>query len=319
MEDPFSKLSLAQLKFIAKSSNIKGYSNLNKKKLLDLIKNNSTKKNLQIIKKEIEKSIKKNGENEKFIRSPSLIFCKKKSNKKIGNYVINCQMHSNRMKNFKTFAKRANLKIQKEECVNGRDFTQTVICNMIKNNKLLHKSKLTPIELSICISHYNVWRRSLNSCDDYALVLEDDVKVSKDFVKNVNKIMEHLTQIGQSDFSILFLWNGNWMMSGNHLSNVTRVPGGIKIKKENINYNAGCVCYIISKKFMEYAMENFFPIKYPVDIWIGSKYKIGNHLTLKMKKYKKHCYKSPILRLDYCEGEESTQNYDLPTVETYVC
>ena len=224
---------------------------------------------------------------------------------KMGVYLINCQMHKDRYKKFHDFAKKANVVACRIPCVLGGKFNNEFLCDLIKKGLLRKNADMTKIEVSINLSHYNAWKSISNSCLKYGLVMEDDVEVHSNFVEKVNEILEALEEKGV-DFSILHLWNGNWMKTITKQKKILKTDSGIEILKENTGYNAGAVAYIISKEYAEFLINKSFPIKEPQDILMGSYYKNRNHLTLKMKFDKKEdCYKSPILD-NPCGGPEGT-------------
>lgn len=224
---------------------------------------------------------------------------------KMGAYVINCDMHKDRLKKFKKFAKKAGMDACRIPCVLGKKFTNELVCEMFKKNMLSKKADMTPIEVSINMSHFNIWMRLVNSCYDYALVMEDDVEVHKDFIERVNEIMDSLEE-NDIKFSILHLWNGNWAKTISKQTKVLKISDKIQILQENTDYNAGAVSYIISKEYAKHLIEKSFPVKVPQDILMGTYYKKGKHLTLRMTFDKKEdCYKSPILD-NPCGGEEGT-------------
>jgi lipopolysaccharide cholinephosphotransferase len=244
---------------------------------------------------------------------------------KMGVYVINCAMHKKRYEKFKKYAGEAGVKACRVPCVLGKKFDHHVMCEMMKKKIVSSKADMTTIEISINMSHYNCWKKLLNSCEEYALILEDDVEVEKDFIDKLNLIMEKLSNKSLLDFSLLHLWNGNWAETADYHESVMRVAPGISIVKETEPYNAGAAAYIISRKYAEFLMKKFFPIKEPQDIMMGSYVKKGNHLSLKMKYRKKdECYISPLLSME-CggaggTGAQTTQEHSAPSVsEKWSC
>ena len=241
---------------------------------------------------------------------------------KIGVYVINCDNHKDRMNKFKKFAKKSKLDFVRHPCTKGVEFNHNVVCKMIKKGILSERADMTPIEVSINLSHYNVWQRMINNDQDYALVMEDDSEPSSDFKKKVNNIMNGLLD-EDIDFSILYLWNGNWMKTKSKQKYITTIDD-IDIYQERTDYNAGGVAYIISREFAEYMLDKkAYPIRYPQDMLIGSTVNKGLHLTVDMDYDKKeHCYKS-LLVGNPCEGEGgtgvSTQEYEKSQTKYYNC
>lgn len=225
-------------------------------------------------------------------------------------FVINCAMHIDRLAKFNAAAKIAGLNVCRQPCVLGRKFTDELICAM-RNQKLLAKKTesedgMTPIEVSINLSHFNCWRQIVNSCADYGMVMEDDLEVHSNFISMVNQIMSKLDEKDMLDFSILHLWNGNWMETARKHKKIAQVSRNIEIMQETKPYNAGAVCYIISRKYAIYLMKRMFPIKLPQDILMGDYPTIGKHLTLKMT-HRNDCYISPMLKMN-CGGEYGTGN-----------
>ena len=119
---------------------------------------------------------------------------------KMGVYVVNCAMHKQRYDKFKKFAEAANLKACRVPCVLGTKFTQELMCKMIKDKLVSPKADMTTIEVSINMSHFNCWKKLVISCQEYALILEDDIEVKPDFIEKINLIMERLKDTDNDDF-----------------------------------------------------------------------------------------------------------------------
>jgi GR25 family glycosyltransferase involved in LPS biosynthesis len=243
------------------------------------------------------------------------------------SFVINCESHKDRIEKFYKFADKAKMTVHREACVNGRAFNDRLICKMVKLGIVHKDASMTPIEVAIFLSHYNCWVRTLNSCANYGLVFEDDVEMYPDFITKMEKIMNSITNITKStkitksnaysNFDILYLWNGNWMETPKTKTPITGVV------REKQWFNAGAVSYILSSKYAKKLVEGAFPIRYAVDIYMGSKAPKNTVLSLKMGYRKKDsCYLSPVLNLE-CAGEygtgTSTQDYTKPTVDAKLC
>ena len=250
-------------------------------------------------------------------KSKSLKKCSTNFNKKMGVYVINCTMHTDRLEKFNKYAEKAGLKACRMPCILGKKFTKEELCRMIDDGILSKKAEMTPIEISINMSHYNCWKTLVDSKLDYALICEDDIEVKSSFIKDVNSIFDEL-----EEFSILHLWNGNWMHTKSKMENVVKISEKLQIMKETKPYNAGAACYIISRKYAQFLMNHFFPIRDPQDIFMAS-FVNKKHLSLKMTfDKKKDCYISPILGMP-CGGDggtgKTTQDSNLQTIDKYSC
>lgn len=244
--------------------------------------------------------------------------CYNNFNKTLGVYVINCKMHKERYEKLLKYAKDARVSVCRIPCVLGKKFTNQGIQQMIRDKILSPQAEMTNIEVSINMSHFNAWRKLLNSCKEYALVLEDDVELKENFISQVNLILNSLQEEGIK-FSILHLWNGNWAKTKSELEPVMRISKELMILQEMVPYNAGAVGYVISKSYAKWLIDHMFPIRIPQDMLMGKYPKKGKHLTLKMKWDRvEKCYKSPLLDMG-CGGEggtgtQSTQSYDAPTI-----
>ena len=106
--------------------------------------------------------------------------------KEMGVYLINCDQNKDRFEKFKRYAKKAGVKVCREPCVNGREFTDDMLKYMIEEHLLKKTADMTKVEVSINISHYNCWVNIVNSCLDYGLVLEDDINIHKNFIPIVS-------------------------------------------------------------------------------------------------------------------------------------
>jgi hypothetical protein len=233
--------------------------------------------------------------------------CYNNFSRKMGVYVINCSIHKDRLKKFKKYASKADVKACRVPCVKGKQFTDEILCDMVKKGFLKKSADMDRIEISINLSHYNCWMRLVNSCLDYALILEDDVELHTDFVDNINLIFEELEENGV-DFSILHLFNGNWNKTKSKMKKVLKISDKLQILKETVSYNAGAAGYIISKEYAKFLISKFFPISMPNDMLMGNYPKKGNHLTLLNKFNKrKDCYESPLFKMP-CGGPEGTGN-----------
>ena len=249
------------------------------------------------------------------------------SDKVMSVYVINCDIHKKRINKFRKYANAAGLPYCREVCVNGKEFDKKLICQMVKSKLLNKKSYMTPIEVSICYSHLNVWQRFVDSCKDYALVLEDDAEVHKDFKKMLNKTLKALHNKNKR-FDILYLWNGNWANSLGDTKKVLKVDDKITVLQETTEFNAGAVSYVLSKSFAKTLLRNAYPINQPIDIYMGEQGVAPRKkaFTIEMTyNSKKECYLSPFFRGTkwVCGGStgtgNTTQDYVSKTIEKIRC
>lgn len=238
----------------------------------------------------------------------------------MGTFVINCAVHKTRYEKFLKHAKKAKLSACRVPCVKGTKFDHPYVCEMIKGRLVAKNADMTPIEVSINLSHYNCWQKLINSCLYYALILEDDVEVKPGFIKEVNKLMNGLDEKGLLDFSILHLWAGHWTDDYGEQEVVAKFGKGLTVLEQTEEYNHGAAAYIISRPFAEFMMKRMFPIRDPQDMMIGEYVNKGKHLLLKMKyRAKDECYLSPLLDMDcsgpFGTGSQTTQEHNAPPIK----
>jgi len=240
-------------------------------------------------------------------------------NKDTPVYVINCDVHSKRIVKFRKYAKEAKLPACREVCVNGKSFDNDMIRQMVSKKLVSRVADLTPIELSICFSHINVWQRFVDSCQDYALVIEDDAEVHKDFKKMLNKTLKALRD-DKKKFDILYLWNGNWADTFDESEEVLTVDKKISIFREKAAFNAGAVAYIITKDMAKMLLNKAFPINDSIDNYMGGFFRKKMLSVECQYNHTKDCYLSPLFRGTkwICGGAvgtgNTTQNYKAKTV-----
>ena len=234
-------------------------------------------------------------------------------------YVINCDVHTERLAKFKKYAHKANLDFTRQKCVNGKKFTDSKIMNFINNGILSKNADMTPIEVAINMSFIKVWQKIIKSKNDYGIILEDDALVSRNFISDVNDILNSLDAKNKK-FDVIFLQNGNFANTKSKQKKIlTTKLNKIHILQETVGFNAGGPAYIITKNFAKYMLDHIFPIRMPHDMHMG--YTKGKKFfTIKMKKNEKGCWEGvkPIVKVT-CDGEygtgSSTQDYSAPTIK----
>lgn len=249
------------------------------------------------------------------------------SEKDIAAYYINCFRSTARREKLKEALASAELKAARVSCFDGRTITDRKVCNLRKEGEVSPRAEITPIEVAINYSHRKAWERFLKSGKEYGLVLEDDIRISPKFKERLINILSFLEGQG-TNFSILHLWNGNWMKTKSKMSFVGRIgkvgsTSEIRVMKENVAYNAGGTGYVLSRKFAETLIRRQLPIRWPVDLYIGSLYRSGKHLSIATKTQKNKCIRTPFIYIScagpYGTGKDTTQRYEVPTVNKVSC
>lgn len=238
--------------------------------------------------------------------------------------VINCDNHKDRIEKFKKSADKIKLKYYRTPCIYGKSFSDKFIYDMYKKKIIKNTDFINIIEVSISLSHLNCWLKILESDYEYGLVCEDDITFKQKFKNKVNKILNSLLEKNKF-FDILYLWNGNWAKTKSKLKKVLKINNELDIRQESDQFNAGAVCYIISKKAIRKLLKDIFPIKEPIDVFMGKYYKKLKIYSLFMKENKKKNKDiSPLFisgkwddKVEHNESQ-STQDYEMETIKDVI-
>lgn len=121
--------------------------------------------------------------------------------------------------------------------------------------------ELTKGEVGCFISHRKCWQKLVESNENYAVILEDDLYISdkaKQFLTNINWLPQNVGLIRLSSFysmnNRLYIKDKSVLNSHNEYS----------IAK-TLRYAIGTQCYIISKEFAKNAIEMSVKFECPVD------------------------------------------------------
>ena len=219
----------------------------------------------------------------KLKKTPKFNKCSDNFENKMPLFLINCAIHKMRLEKFKESAKNAKLKFCRESCVNGKKFTDNIIYKMYTHKpQIVKKKDITPIEISIFMSHINAWIKILDSGCKCGMVMEDDVILKKTFKKNVDLTLRTLEE-HKKKFDILFLWNGNWANTKSFMKKILKINNKITIMREMEDFTSGTVCYIITCDFIKKILKEVLPIKDPVDMYLGTWFRRARLYSINMK------------------------------------
>ncbi len=135
-----------------------------------------------------------------------------------------------------------------------------------------------PGELGIWVSTINVWQYIVDNKIDKMLVLEDDVRLQKNFIKNLNFCLKDLPK-DFDIFSLYYFKEHNWPDENTEI-------GSEYIKKANNQYSGGqgiIYTYEAAKKLL--TLIKRLGIEYTTDCFIFNKVQQGviNGYSLKKK------------------------------------
>lgn len=143
-------------------------------------------------------------------------------------------------------------KYQIFDAVNYKDLNGTLI-NLVAKNTSIYKLS----QIAISLSHYECVKLVYESKSEYAAIIEDDIRITRNFNEKFKKYIDSTLHIITKQKPIMI------HLSGPH-DKTEKLYKFIK-SKDIIN---SCF-YIINRSFAKLFLENFFPIKYQVDTYIN--------------------------------------------------
>lgn len=244
--------------------------------------------------------------------------------KTVATYVINCDQHKERLKSFRHMAREHQMgKVKRIPCANGKEMDQDDVCWITQSGWLKPNNNVNKIEFSICLSHFRAWKDFLSTQKQYALIFEDDVKhVNPHFAERLSAVLSGLEE-RKVPFDAIWLYDGDWMK--NHRQKEVRPLFPVALEHKNLmlyaherDHNPGANCYLITRDFARHLMEHLFPLRYPVDVYMGDQVLMRPgrpHITFNLKRNRCGCLTTPFVWME-CGGAhgtgESTQDYSLP-------
>jgi glycosyl transferase family 25 len=190
-------------------------------------------------------------------------------------YVINLARSVGRRNHIKKIL--GNLNYEFVNAVNGKDLDSKYV-NDIKKNTLRN---LSVGEIGCFLSHKKVYKKILDSSEDYCLILEDDIQLCKNFVNEINKCLSQI-----NNFDIFYCFNVPLYQFYNTIGDDVKNYFPEKWNKNlplllDQNYSKDCVlatgprllthAMIISKKAAKQLLGNMSIIKVQIDWQINFK------------------------------------------------
>lgn len=134
-----------------------------------------------------------------------------------------------------------------------------------------HKIDMTTQEVAVALSHIETWRRIAAGTDEAALILEDDVVMTRGFAKRLQDTWNSLlNSAGELDFDLLFLAYKNVDAS---VQTAVRYP--IRRSKPGIWEAAA---YVVTRAAAQELLDRL-PAFGPIDLWLNLQFKTMRAFT----------------------------------------
>ncbi len=223
--------------------------------------------------------------------------------------IINLKQHKKRLESTLNQLHRENLIGNKcVEAVYGYDFVpygkqikkeknrskkNTFLKSMrkgLEKNKILKRTKYRPLrigEIGCNMSFINTFKKALDNGFEKVLVLEDDCKLTTDFLKKVNNVLKFVP----NNWDVLYLGindiNKKWGSFKKINKYINKPLGSRKLPDKRYIESEGAIYgnhgFIINRKAMELFIEHNLPMTYPADVILGklaTQYKLIHSYSL---------------------------------------
>ena len=149
-------------------------------------------------------------------------------------YYINLVNSKERFHKMNQQCKDQNLQCYRIDAVNGKELDRNEYSHLIKTPQMKDTT------IACFLSHQKALETFLQSNQPIALILEDDVDISSQFISKMSQIYNELKE-NKTDFDVLFL--GGTRVCGSRFS-----PSLLKAEQIHRNCNAGAFAYIVSRR-----------------------------------------------------------------------
>jgi glycosyl transferase family 25 len=137
------------------------------------------------------------------------------------------------------------------------------------NSKILHRT-LSSGEFGCYCSHLEIWQEVVNKKIEYALILEDDAVLKKDFSTKLTQLLNHMPK----EWDLTFLFLEDYPITHEKFIKITNNPYMRKIKA-NKTHISSTKAYLISyngaKKLLQDTQEFAWPIDNVISTLINEK------------------------------------------------
>lgn len=186
------------------------------------------------------------------------------------NLLINLKTSQDRLQEISETLTKLNINFERVEAIDGRLLSESTKRRLTYpldhfDSKVKFTRELTPGEIGCFLSHRECWKKLLASREKFALVMEDDIKISSiacGYMTNSNWI--------PSDVSICQLSCLNAIQKGRIDPHWLPIDQNIKLVSPIYPIPLGAQCYIISRDAACKAIELSEKFPCPVDDFLFS-------------------------------------------------
>jgi glycosyl transferase, family 25 len=176
-------------------------------------------------------------------------------------YYINLDRSTDRLYNISKQQAKLKTEFTRIKAVDGKLLTPQ---QKKENCSKFCQTFCTPSMIGCFLSHKLAWKTVVDNGDDWAVIIEDDCILHKNFIPHVKTVVSELN-IKESNWDFVYLGS----LSFNHASFIPSVK--TKMKYKAFSYTVpvrpmGFHCYLISKQGANKLLSVFKKVEYHVDL-----------------------------------------------------
>ena len=227
--------------------------------------------------------------------------------------VINLDRSAQRWTEISAALKAQCIEVQRVSAVDGRELSEDYVASVTTpyndfDSRVRYTRELSKAELGCFLSHKKCWQRLLDCREDYALILEDDLLISKRagrYLRDLSWLPEgveicQLSSLHKREIIRIAprtlrlrapiavavadtagaMAAANWRTAPGAEQSAPADDGGDRLVQP-LNYQYGTQCYLISRKAAQFALEHSAKIIAPVDNFLFTFwYPVANEFTV---------------------------------------
>ena len=179
-------------------------------------------------------------------------------------FVINLDKATNRWTHMQRALSRFDIEFERISAIDGRRISKDDLAALVPPlndlSKIICPRAVSPAEIGAFLSHKNCWKKLVDSGENWALIMEDDINFSsraRSYITSIDWIPQGL------DIIQLFVFRQNWKAKVG--KNKIRLSSGDMLLRPYKPSPVGAQAYFISRQAAESALEMSCKIMAPVD------------------------------------------------------
>ena len=194
-------------------------------------------------------------------------------------FVISLKSASDRRENTRIQLDLAGVKFIFVDAVDGRNFSDDDMRNNPQFgifNSGIYSRYLRKEEIGCTLSHLNIFRQMTDNSIPIACILEDDNIYSADF----RELLEIFEQNAR-DWDLLYLGHRSECTTREAVGRRKKIPGPLDFYiGEPFEVPYGSHGYLITRVAAQLLLNNAYPVKVPVDVYLGNSASLGIRIML---------------------------------------